>query len=125
MWPQLARANRAALNTTWRFRARQISFQPGGYLKDFVFLPAFFSEQEQRFLLSASLAQLDQSDSRQYRRRRKEFLLNRNVEPASVQDLFLPDEYYCFEMAWASKHRFTRILTSSYLCFDRVILTAS
>ncbi|KAI0687129.1 hypothetical protein BC835DRAFT_1286912 [Cytidiella melzeri] len=101
MWPRITSCNRTICNAIKFSEARHISLKADGYPRDFLFLPAFFSEAEQRLLLSASLTRLDQTDSRQYRRRRREFLAKRKVEPSSVQDIFLPDDYYCFEEASA------------------------
>ena len=97
MWPRKLTSNRTLYNAVRFSRARQISLKADGYPRNFIFFPTFFSEQEQRLLLSASLARLDKVESRQYRRRRKEFLLTRPTEHARVQDVFLPDDCYCFE----------------------------
>lgn len=90
---------RSALPTcrqTWP--KRLITLKADGYPKDFVFLPDFFSLHEQRLLLSAALDKLDKMESRQYRRRRKEYISGSPMRVSNdVQDVFLPDEYYCFE----------------------------
>ncbi|KAI0093566.1 hypothetical protein BDY19DRAFT_917654 [Irpex rosettiformis] len=89
--------NRTLYNSLTFSRARQISLKADGYPRNFIFHPAFFSEQEQRLLLSSSLARLDKNESRQYRVRRKDFLAKRTTEPSRVQNVFLPDDCYCFE----------------------------
>lgn len=62
--------------------------------KDFTLWPTYFSDHEQRILLSAALRKLDQAESREMRRRRKASKLNAG---SSIQDVFLPDSYYDFE----------------------------
>ncbi|KZT73560.1 hypothetical protein DAEQUDRAFT_743047 [Daedalea quercina L-15889] len=69
---------------------------------DFQYFPAFFSTSEQSALLSAALRKLDATESRRFRRRRKELeqrsaLSLYSERPSSVQSLFLPDEYYDFQ----------------------------
>lgn len=77
---------------------RFITLKADGYPKDFVFLPNFFSLPEQRLLLSAALDKLDKMETRQYRRRRKNYISGSPMTVSNdVQDVFLPDEYYCFE----------------------------
>lgn len=79
---------------------RRVSLKADGYPRDFTFLPNFYSLPEQRILLSAALQRLDSLESRQYRRRRKEYLCKnpqRDSQGTSIQDVFLPDESYCFE----------------------------
>lgn len=103
MWPRISTVNRALSSVTFSSRVRGISLKADYPSKNFLFYPAFFSEREQHLLLSASLARLDKTDTRQYRRKRKEFLARRTSEPSGVQDLFLPDDCYCFEEAGATK----------------------
>lgn len=92
-----ARLHRAAFD--YKRPLRQISLKADGYPQDFLFLPAFFSEPEQRLLLSTALSKLDQTETRQFKRRRKEFLAKRDEELSTLQGSFLPDDYYCFEEA--------------------------
>ena len=69
-------------------------------LKDFAFYPTFFSESEQKILLSASLHKLDSTERREFRRRRKEYLKQQatnNASTSSIRDVFLPDDFYSFE----------------------------
>ncbi|KAH8106766.1 hypothetical protein BXZ70DRAFT_914975 [Cristinia sonorae] len=70
-------------------------------LKDLSFHPNVFNDVEQKILLSASLQKLDDVESRQFRRRRKEFLANNHGIVSQVsnspQSWFFPDEYYNFE----------------------------
>ncbi|KAI0780747.1 hypothetical protein BD413DRAFT_499818 [Trametes elegans] len=73
--------------------------------RDFAFYPNFFTEHEQRVLLSAALRKLDAMESGRLRRRRREFLrssglqANGNPDAANntVQSLFLPDDLYDFQ----------------------------
>ncbi|KAI0341757.1 hypothetical protein BDW22DRAFT_1358623 [Trametopsis cervina] len=99
MWApaRTAKAFRLSGAHSFRTRPRSISLKADGYPKDLVFLPNFFSETEQRLLLSACLAKLDQTENRQYRRRRRDYLSQRAIKPSSVDEIFLPDDYYCFE----------------------------
>lgn len=97
---------RAALRSVPAFGAplkphiRQICLKADGLPVDFTFYPAFFSSSEQRLLLSTALEKLDMSEPRKVRRRQREFLASRTVcgpTTNTVDDLFLPDEYYTFE----------------------------
>ena len=56
---------------------RRISLKSDGYPVDMAFYPDFFSLEEQRVLLSASLQKLDMTESRKVRRRQKEFISSR------------------------------------------------
>lgn len=82
---------------------RQLATSSSQYPEDFSFYPGFFTAAEQCILLKAALKKLDSMESGKYRRRRREYL--RNNPPTatgdSVQDLFLPDEYYDFQEARA------------------------
>ena len=76
-------------------------------LKDFAFYPSFFSESEQKILLSASLHKLDSTERREFRRRRKEYLKQQattNVSTSSIRDVFLPDNFYSFEEVFATNN---------------------
>ncbi|KAI0729263.1 hypothetical protein C8Q72DRAFT_884518 [Fomitopsis betulina] len=57
----------------------------------------FFSLGEQRALLTAALRKLDAAESRQVRRRRKEYARTAPIDGGSSLDLFLPDELYGFQ----------------------------
>ncbi|KXN90542.1 hypothetical protein AN958_04214 [Leucoagaricus sp. SymC.cos] len=64
------------------------------------FWPAYFTSNEQNLLLRVSLHKLDNSESIRSRKRRRLYLksLPSNFsEPTSMQDIFLPDEYYDFQ----------------------------
>ncbi|EPS93684.1 hypothetical protein FOMPIDRAFT_130573 [Fomitopsis schrenkii] len=63
---------------------------------DFQWFPDFFSLSEQHALLTAALRKLDAADSRQLRRRRKEYALNAPRDDGSSLE-FLPDELYDFQ----------------------------
>lgn len=69
--------------------------------QDFTIFPGFFTLPEQRILLATALQKLDARESRQFRRRRQDFLRNKlENEPRISTDLgslFLPDEYYQME----------------------------
>ncbi|OBZ75433.1 hypothetical protein A0H81_04127, partial [Grifola frondosa] len=67
--------------------------------QDFTFFRDFFTIPEQRILLTAALRKLDLMDSRQLRRRRKDYSSTavESSQSDSIQSLFLPDEYYGFE----------------------------
>lgn len=74
---------------------------PSQFHGDFVLHPGVFSLSEQKVLLSASLEKLDRAESRQFRKRRKQFFESLPSPPlaaSSVEELFLPDEYYDFQM---------------------------
>lgn len=72
---------------------------------DFQWFPDFFSLSEQRALLTAALRKLDASESRQLRRRHKEYALNApKDDESSVQSLFLPDELYDFQEVRLPSH---------------------
>ena len=76
-------------------------------LKDFAFYPTFFSESEQKILLSASLHKLDSTERREFRRRRKEYLKQQattNVSTSSIRDVFLPDNFYSLEEVFATNN---------------------
>lgn len=64
------------------------------YTENFTLWPTYFSDHEQRILLTAALRKLDQAESREMRRRRKASKLNAG---SGIQDVFLPDSYYDFE----------------------------
>ena len=79
---------------------RSITLKADGYPEDFVFFHDFLSSSEQRILLTAALEKLDRSESLKWRRRRKELQNLQGRKPTiscNIQDVFLPDEYYCFE----------------------------
>ncbi|KAJ3564281.1 hypothetical protein NP233_g8397 [Leucocoprinus birnbaumii] len=62
--------------------------------------PTYFSVNEQRILLRASLSKLDNSESIRSRKRRRSYLKTSSAnlsEPTDVRDIFLPDEYYEFQ----------------------------
>lgn len=63
----------------------------------FKFFPEFLSLTEQQILLSAALSKLDSFESRQTRKRRRDFLSNHLRESRTIEDVFLPDAYYNFE----------------------------
>lgn len=87
---------------------RQISHQGAVYPPDFTFLPDFFTVSEQRVLLSEALKKLDQNEPLSYRRRRKGYKASSGASSSDdVQDLFLPDEYYCFEQVFDHQIRST------------------
>ncbi|KAH7929799.1 hypothetical protein BV22DRAFT_1043721 [Leucogyrophana mollusca] len=69
--------------------------------KDFDLYPNFFTFSEQRILLTTALQKLDATESRRARKRRKEFQSSispsSDLSSSSLQDLFLPDDYYAFE----------------------------
>ena len=62
---------------------------------DLQWFPDFFSPAEQRALLTAALRKLDATESRAYRRKRREYAPK--DAGSSVQSLFLPDEFYDFQ----------------------------
>ena len=62
---------------------------------NFQWFPDFFSPAEQRALLTAALRKLDATESRAYRRKRREYAPKDAGSP--VQSLFLPDEFYDFQ----------------------------
>ncbi|KIP08164.1 hypothetical protein PHLGIDRAFT_104744 [Phlebiopsis gigantea 11061_1 CR5-6] len=77
---------------------RCISLKADGYPADFTFYPNFFSHEEQRLLLSAALHKLDMSENRKVRRRQRELLASGTLKLLnSIEQVFLPDEYYTFE----------------------------
>jgi alkylated DNA repair protein alkB family protein 7 len=61
------------------------------------FFPEFLSLTEQRTLLCATLSKLDSTETKQTRKRRKDFLANHTQESGTIEDVFLPDAYYNFE----------------------------
>ncbi|KAI0082774.1 hypothetical protein K474DRAFT_1584763 [Panus rudis PR-1116 ss-1] len=85
--------------TTVRAIQRWIHVRAHKAHKDLLFYDAFFSEREQRLLLTAALQKLDSAERRLYRQRRKEYLKGHasTTGTPSITDLFLPDEYYDFE----------------------------
>lgn len=86
-------------------QTRSIALKADGYPQDFIFHPNFFSESEQRVILSAALQKLDRNESRQYRRRRQEYLAaHANTPSQDVHSLFLPDKYYSFEQVGILSH---------------------
>ncbi|CAL1704994.1 unnamed protein product [Somion occarium] len=89
------------LRTTRRSLSTVTASGPTTPSEHFIFHPDFFSEREQKILLSASLEKLDAVESRDFRRRRKEYRSKHSAQGDLValrlEDIFLPDEYYCFE----------------------------
>jgi alkylated DNA repair protein alkB family protein 7 len=61
------------------------------------FFPEFLSLTEQRTLLCATLSKLDSTETKQTRKRRRDFLANHTQESGTIEDVFLPDAYYNFE----------------------------
>lgn len=79
------------------FRCQYISLKADGLPADFSFYPEFFSVDEQRLLLNAALQKLDMVENRQVRRRQRELLASRMVKrDSSIEEVFLPDQYYSF-----------------------------
>ncbi|TFK91230.1 hypothetical protein K466DRAFT_515722 [Polyporus arcularius HHB13444] len=78
---------------------RQLATSSSQLPEDFRFYPTFFTLQEQCILLRAALKKLDSMESGKSRRRRREYLRSNppKATAGSVQDLFLPDEYYDFQ----------------------------
>ncbi|KAG2158172.1 uncharacterized protein EDB93DRAFT_1238447 [Suillus bovinus] len=68
-----------------------------GLPEGFKFFPDFLSLSEQRTLLSAALTKLDSTETKQARKRRKDFLANHPQEHRVIEDIFLPDAYYNFQ----------------------------
>jgi alkylated DNA repair protein alkB family protein 7 len=64
---------------------------------DFEFHPAVFDFAEQKVLLQAGLEKLDKTETRAYRKRRKQYLESPRATSESIDSLFLPDEYYDFQ----------------------------
>lgn len=101
---------------------RHISLHPGGYPRDFVFLPNFLSLAEQRVLLAAALEKLNKNDPREYRRRRRDFLAKLPPAlPEDVQSEFLPDAYYPFEQVLSAIKPTACFYSAESFCAFRVI----
>lgn len=76
------------------------SYSTPTYPLGFRFWPSYFSTEEQRILLVASLHKLDSTETRQFRRRRKEFMKSEtNPRSSNLNDLFAPDHLYDFQKA--------------------------
>ncbi len=61
--------------------------------------PTYFTINEQKILLRASLQKLDNSETTRNRKRRRNYLKTLSAttpDPLSVQCIFLPEEYYEF-----------------------------
>lgn len=69
---------------------------------DFEFHSAVFDLAEQKVLLQACLEKLDKTETRAYRKRRKQYLESSRAASSSIDSLFLPDEYYDFQMVGLS-----------------------
>ena len=83
---------------------------------DFQWYPDFFSLSEQRALLAAALRKLDATESRQARRRRKEYTLKapNDSRESSVQSPFLPDELYDFQEVRLLSHSVKNVEVHSH-----------
>ncbi|KAG2061191.1 hypothetical protein BDR06DRAFT_1001513 [Suillus hirtellus] len=68
-----------------------------GLPEGFKFFPEFLSLSEQRTLLSAALFKLDSTETKQARKKRRDFLANHPQEHRVIEDIFLPDAYYNFQ----------------------------
>lgn len=68
-----------------------------GLPEGFKFFPGFLSLSEQRTLLSAALFKLDSTETKQARKKRRDFLANHPQEHRVIEDIFLPDAYYNFQ----------------------------
>jgi hypothetical protein len=69
------------------------------------FWPDYFTVNEQKILLQASLHKLDNSESVRSRKRRRKYPKTSPAnlsEAADVQNIFLPDGYYEFQEVWGS-----------------------
>ncbi|OCH86559.1 hypothetical protein OBBRIDRAFT_220068 [Obba rivulosa] len=88
-----------ALRQVQLLTKRTVATQSISHIPDFSLFNDFYSIPEQRILLSAALQKLDATESRQFRRRRKDY--RPSIETTSgidsVESTFLPDEYYGFE----------------------------
>ncbi|EMD38339.1 hypothetical protein CERSUDRAFT_113501 [Gelatoporia subvermispora B] len=78
---------------------RSLTMQAADHIPDFAFFKDFYSIPEQRILLSAALLKLDSTETRQFRKRRMDYVATaKNTSRTdAVDSLFLPDEYYGFE----------------------------
>ncbi|KAG1835656.1 hypothetical protein EV424DRAFT_1468114 [Suillus variegatus] len=68
-----------------------------GLPEGFKFFPEFLSLSEQRTLLSAALFKLDSTETKQARKKRRDFLANHPQGHRVIEDIFLPDAYYNFQ----------------------------
>lgn len=81
-------------------RASLSSMSSEYFPQGFKFWPSYFTIDEQRTLLQASLYKLDNSESIRSRKRRRMYLKTSPAnlsEPTDVQSIFLPDELYEFQ----------------------------
>lgn len=70
------------------------------YPSGLFFWPKYFTKEEQRTLLLASLHKLDNLETRQARKMRRDFWKSIPVgSPTSLLKMFAPDELYEFEEA--------------------------
>jgi alkylated DNA repair protein alkB family protein 7 len=73
---------------------------PLEYPPDLYFWPKYLTSEEQRTLLAACLHKLDNIESRQARKKRRDFWKSNRVGPkSSLVEMFAPDELYEFEEA--------------------------
>jgi alkylated DNA repair protein alkB family protein 7 len=69
------------------------------YPPGLLFWPKYFTSEEQRTLLLASLRKLDSLETRLARKKRKDFWKSNPVGSTNVLKIFAPDELYEFEEA--------------------------
>ncbi|OAX38907.1 hypothetical protein K503DRAFT_690714 [Rhizopogon vinicolor AM-OR11-026] len=74
-----------------------VTKSPAPLPEGFKLFPEFLSLTEQRTLLSAALSKLDSTETKQARKRRRDFVANHPRESRAIEDVFLPDAYYNFE----------------------------
>lgn len=96
------------------------------YLPGLFFWPNYFTREEQRTLLLASLHKLDNLETQQARKRRRDFWKSISVgSQTSLLEIFAPDELYEFEEARSYQLLRSHQITLPAMSIYRATMTAS
>ena len=102
--------------------ARESPERPPGLL----FWPKYFTSEEQRTLLVASLHKLDNLETRQARKKRRDFWNSNPVgSTTTLLDMFAPDELYEFEEARSYQLPRSHQITLPVISIYRATMTGS
>src|SRR6266545_1719676 len=94
---------------------RSLSNISDGHPPGFFFWPRYFTNEEQRTLLEASLYKLDGLETRRARKKRRQYWESKLVGSSNLLEVFAPDELYEFEEARSYQLSFLVYSLTSYM----------
>ena len=99
-----------------RTSLRSLSNISKGHPPGFVFWPGYFTSEEQRILLEASLYKLDSLETRRARKKRRQYQeANPSIGSANLLQMFAPDGLYEFEEARSYQLFFLPYFLTAYV----------